>query len=230
MKAVFLFWIALAVALSGQALDFPTKLKDLHAPADARTVSCDFEFTNRSGKTVNIRKYESTCSCMSVTVKDGKLRYAPGESGVIRANFDMGNFSGEVDKSVAVYLDADPEGKPSVVLTTRVHIPVLVTAEPKTLKWDLGGKAETRTVRITMSHAKPIKVTAVTSSSEAFKRELRTIEEGKSYELDLTPVDIQSPSLAIIRIETDCDIPKHKTQQVFGVIRKPTAGEAAGKP
>lgn len=230
MKSICLLWMLVTAGLHGQALDFPAKLKDLHAPAEARTVSCDFEFTNRSGKTVNIRKYESTCSCMSVTVKDGKLRYGPGESGVIRANFDMGNFSGEIDKSVAVYLDDDPEGKPSVILTTRVHIPVLVSAEPKTLKWDLGGKPETKTVRITMSHTKPIKVIAVNSSSEALQRQLRTIEEGRVYELDLTPVDIQSPSLSIIRIETDCEIPKHKTQQVFGVIRKPTAGEAVAKP
>jgi hypothetical protein len=221
MKLILLLWSALIAFVGAQSLDFPTKLKDLHAPAEAKTVSSDFEFTNKSGKTVNIRRYESTCSCMSVTVKEGKLRYAPGESGVIRANFDMGNFSGEVDKSVAVYLDNDPDDKPSVVLTTRVHIPVLVSAEPKTLKWEIGGKPETKSVRITMNHSKPIKVTQVTTSSEAFRRELKTITEGKEYELLLTPADINAPALCIVRIDTDCDIPKHKTQQVFGVIRKP---------
>ena len=221
MKQILFLWSALVALAGAEALEFPVKLRDLHAPADAKTVSSDFEFTNRSGKTVNIRRYDATCACMSVTVKGGKLRYAPGESGVIRANFDMGNFAGEVDKSVAVYLDNDPDDKPSVVLTTRVHIPVLVSAEPKTVKWDLGGKPETKTVRITMNHSKPIKVTQVTSSSEAFKRELKTVTEGKEYELLLTPSDVSSPALCIIRIETDCEIAKHKTQQVFGVIRKP---------
>jgi Protein of unknown function (DUF1573) len=221
VKTIILLWSTLIALTGAQSLDFPTKLKDLHAPAEAKTVSADFEFTNKSGKTVNIRRYESTCSCMSVTVKEGKLRYAPGETGVIRANFDMGNFSGEVDKSVAVYLDNDPEDKPSVILTTRVHIPVLVSVEPKTVKWDLGGKPETKSVRITMNHSKPIKVTQVTVSNEAFKRELKTITEGKEYELLLTPADVTAPALCIVRIDTDCDIAKHKLQQVFGVIRKP---------
>ena len=221
MKSLLLFWTALIAALPGQALDFPTKLKDLHAPADARTVSCDFEFKNRTGKTVNIRKYESTCSCMSVTVKDGKLRYAPGESGVIRANFDMGNFSGAIDKVVLLWLEGNKTEKPSLSLTVRVHIPVLVSLEPKTLKWELNGKAEPQNIRINMTHDKPIRVTAVTSSSEAFKLELKTVAEGKTYDVNVTPLDIKSPGLAVIRIETDCNIDKHRIQQAFAVVRKP---------
>ncbi len=221
IKPILILWSALAVLATGQTLDFKTKLQDINAPADAKTVSSDFEFTNRSGKTVTIRRYDATCACMSVTVKGGKLRYAPGESGVIRANFDMGNFAGEVDKSVALYLEKDPDNKPSILLTTRVHIPVLVSAEPKTVKWELDGKPETKSVRITMDHSKPIKVTGVTSSSDSFKHEVKTIREGKEYELLITPDDVAAPALAIIRIDTDCDIPKHKTQQVFGVIRKP---------
>lgn len=230
MKYAILIWSALAAMLHAAALDFPSLLKEVHAPADAKTVTVDFEFSNRTSKAVNVKRYDPTCSCMSVTIKDGKLRYEPGESGLIRAVFDMGNFSGVVDKAVAVYLDGDPEGKPSVVLTSRVHIPVLVVVEPKTLKWDLGGKASPQTIRIAMNHTKPIRVTAVHSSSEAFKRELKTVEEGKSYELTVTPLDINSPTLAIVRIETDCDIPKHKVQQVFGVIRKATPSETAAKP
>jgi hypothetical protein len=218
---MILVWSALIAVAGAQTLDFPTKVKELHAPAEAKTVSSDFEFTNNSGKAVSIRRYDSTCSCMSVTVKEGKLRYATGESGVIRANFDMGNFSGDVDKSIAVYLDGDPDDKPSVILTTRVHIPVLVATEPKTVKWDIGGKPEAKSVKVTMNHDKPIKVTRVTVSNEAFRHELKTITEGKEYELLLTPDDVSAPALCIVRIETDCEVAKHKSQQVFGVIRKP---------
>jgi hypothetical protein len=142
----------------------------------------------------------------------------------------MGNFSGEVDKVVALWLDKDPADKPSVSLTVRVHIPVLVVVEPKTLKWDLNGKGEAQTIRVNMNHTKPISVVKVVGSSEAFKQELKTVEQGKSYEIVVTPLDVKTPGLAVIRIETDCDIDKHRLQQAFAVVRKPSPSEAAAKP
>jgi hypothetical protein len=223
-------WLALMSLVQAAGLDFPETLKEVHAPADAKTVMAEFEFTNRTDKPVNVAKADPTCSCIAVTIKDGKLRYAPGESGVIRAEFDMGNFSGVVDKVVAVWLDNDPADKPSLSLTVRVHIPMLVTLEPKTVKWELGGKGEPQTIHIQMNHSKPIHITGTSSSSKAFAQELKTIEDGKSYDLIVTPVDIRAPGLAVLRIETDCDIQKHRIQQAFAVVRKPTVAEAAAKP
>lgn len=230
MKIACGIWLVLMAWVQAAGLDFKETLKEVHAPADVKTVTADFEFTNKTDQPVTVSRYESTCSCMSVTIKEGKLRYAPGESGVIRAAFDMGNFSGAVDKVVALWLDNAPADKPSLSLTVRVHIPVLVSMEPKTVKWDLNGKAEPQAIRITMNHTKPIKITSVKSSSEAFKPELKTLEEGKSYEVIVTPLDIKAPGLAVLRIETDCDIAKHRTQQAFAVVRKPNPAEAAAKP
>jgi hypothetical protein len=230
MKALLAIWLTLSCLLPAAGLDFPETLKEIHAPADAKTVSANFIFTNRSDKAVTVREYKSTCSCMAVKIKDGKLRYAPGESGLIRADFDMGNFSGEVDKVVALWLDEDRADKPSLTLTVRVHIPVLVAMEPKTVKWDLDGDISPQTIRIEMKHTRPIRIKTVTSSSETFQHELKTIEEGKTYELEITPKTVKSPGLAILRIETDSELEKQKIQQVFAVIRKPTPAEAAGKP
>jgi hypothetical protein len=221
MRIAIGIWFGLMALVSAAGLEFKETTKELHAPADVNTVSADFEFTNRSDKTVTVTKYESTCSCMSVTIKGGKLSYAPGESGVIRAQFDMGNFSGEIDKVVLLWLDGNKSEKPSLSLTVRVHIPVLVSLEPKTVKWELNGKGEPQSIRVTMKHDKPIRVTAVKSTSEAFKLELKTIEEGKTYDVNVTPLNMKSPGLAVIRIETDCDIDKHRIQQAFAVVRKP---------
>lgn len=207
--------------LHGAGLDFTATLKEIEAPADAKKVSADFEFTNRSNKTVKVAKYDAGCSCMAVGIKDGKLDYAPGESGLLRADFEMGNFSGTVDKAVALWLDDDPPEKPSVTLTIRVHIPVLVSLEPKTVKWETNGDASPQTIRITMNHSEPIRVKGITTSSKAFQSELKTIEEGKLYELVVTPLDVSIPGLAIVRIETDCSVERHKVQQAFAVVRKP---------
>jgi len=227
MKSLLGMAMAMVCAVHAAGLDFPETLKEIHAPADAKQVSADFVFTNHSDKAVRVVKFDSACSCMAVKIKDGKLLYAPGESGLLRADFDMGNFSGTVDKVVALWLDDDPEDKPSVTLTVRVHIPVLVSLEPKTLSWDLNGSAEPRTVSITMNDAAPIRVKAVTSSSPAFKLELKTIEEGKRYDLVVTPTEIGSPGLGILRIETDSALERHRLQQAFAVVRKPLT---AAKP
>jgi hypothetical protein len=230
MKFACGIWFALISLIHGVGLDFPTTLKEIHAPADSKTVTADFTFTNNSDKAVVVAKYDSTCSCMAVTIKNGKLRYASGESGVVRTEFSMGNFSGTVDKVVALWLDQDSADKPSLVLTVRVHIPVLVALEPKTLKWDLNGKAEPKTIQITMHHEKPIRVIAVNASTEAFKHEIKTIDAGKSYALIVTPTATQVPSLCIFRIETDCNLEKHRIQQVFATVRRSSAIAPGGKP
>ena len=230
MKIPCGIWLVLTAWLQSAALDFPTTLREIHASAEVKTVTADFEFTNRSDKPVEIAKYDPSCSCIAVQIENSKLHYAPGESGLVRTQFDMGNFSGTVDKVVALWLDKDPEDKPSVALTVRVHIPILVALEPKTLKWELNGKGEPQTFHITMHYAKPIRVTAVSSSSDAFRHELKPVVEGKSYELIVTPLEIKTPCLGSFRIETDCQIEKYRIQQAFATIRRASPSDAAVKP
>jgi len=209
-----------ALAHAG-GLQFPDLLKEIHADPEAATVTADFPFTNSSDKTVAIANSDPGCSCLKVEVDGGKLKYAPGESGLIRATFDMGNSSGTIDKDIALWIDDDPTDKPSVKLTVRVHIPVLVNLEPKTVKWEIGGKADPQTIHIQMAREKPIRVLSVKSSSDAFSFEVKAVEEGKRYDLVVTPRNMNNSGLSVFRIETDCKLPKHRLQQAFAVIRKP---------
>lgn len=222
MKFALGLWLALAGISSAAGLEFASMLKEVNAPADATIVTTDFEFTNKGDKPMSITKTDPGCSCLKVEISGGKLKYAPGESGVVRATFEMGNFSGTVDKMVALWVDDDPSEKPSKQLVVRVNIPVLVAIEPKTVKWDLGGKATPQVIQIRMVGDKPIRVTAANSSSESFACEIKTLEEGRKYDLIVTPKEMNAPGMTVIRIETDCAVSKHRTQQAFAVVRKPT--------
>ncbi len=230
MKSACGIWLAFIAIIQAAGLDFPETRKEIHAEPDVKIVTSDFVFTNRSDKTVSVIKYDAACSCMAVSIKGGKLRYAPGESGVVRTEFDMGNFSGAVDKNATLWLEGDPEDKPSLVLTVHVIIPVLVAVEPKTVKWDLNEAPTSKTIRITMNHTQPIHVMSVTSTSETFAHELKTLEDGKTYELLVTPLDVKSSSLAIMRIVTDCGIKKFQTQMAFAQVRKPQPAAAPKNP
>ena len=220
MRTAIYCWLAMTGFLHAAALTFEKELLEIHAPPDATAIVADFNFENKTDQPVTIAKVDKTCSCIGVLVADSKLIYAPGEKGQIRATFDMGNFSGVVNKTVVLWLDSDPPGKPSITLTVEVHIPVLVVLKEKTLKWQIGAKPETQTIDITVDYSKPIKILSTNCTSENFKVELKTLEEGKHYELLVTPAETKEPGLAIIRIETDCEITRHKILQAFAVIRR----------
>ncbi|MCX8496064.1 MAG: DUF1573 domain-containing protein [Akkermansiaceae bacterium] len=230
MKFTLLLWSALLAIAPAGALEFDGLLKEINAAADATTVTAEFGFTNQSSKPVTISKTDPGCSCLTVEVANGKLQYAPGESGTVRATFDMGNLAGTVDKMVALWIDDDPLEKPSVQLNIRVHIPVLVELEPKTVKWEIGGTAQSQAIHIHMAGDQPIHVTQVTPSSDAFSCELKTLENGRKYDLIVTPKVPDAPALAIIRVENDCAIAKHRTQQAFAVMRKAPTPQTPPKP
>lgn len=228
MKALFLCWFAGSLTLSAAALKFDETTKEVHAGADARTVTTDFNFKNESTEDVVIDRYDAACTCINAQIQGGKLVYKPGESGVIRAAFDMSLFSGTVDKSVAVWLKGDPEHKPSILLTTKVIIPVLVEMEPKTLIWEVGEKPAPKTVTLTMNHTEPIRVTGVSGADTRFAQELKVIEEGKKYEVIVTPTGTDKVGMGVVHVETDCKVQRHRSQRIFTVVRQPLPKSPAG--
>ncbi len=230
MKTAFALLSMLTALAQAGGLEFKELTKEQSIAVDATTATTDFEFTNTGDKAVTITKSDPNCSCLAVEISGGKLKYQPGESGVIRTTFDVGNASGTVDKGVAVWLDDDPADKPSVFLQVNIHVPVLVTLEPKTLSWSLGGTLEPKTIQIRIAEGNSINVVDV-KSKDTFTCELKTLEKGRSYDLVVTPKSIDSPELGIIRIETDSKVAKLKVQQAFAVVRKmsPEAAEVTRK-
>ena len=163
---------------------------------------------------------------MSVKIKDGKLRYAPGESGVVRAEFRHGKFlrqSRQGGGAVARQRSAgqDPPSLSRSGCTYRCWFPL----EPEDP--EMGSRRRSSSRRSSgsrMNHDKPIRVTGVTAHRPMRSSlRLKTIEEGKSYELIVTPIDIQIArpwrSSGSRRIATST---KHRIQQAFAVVRKPT--------
>jgi hypothetical protein len=199
-------------------LTFETPLIEVDAGLDSKTLTRDFKFTNSGEKPVKIIQADAGCSCLGVQVAGGKFTYAPGEAGVIRAVFEIGSFQGTVDKPIHIWLQGDPEDAPSTNVSLRVHIPVIIGLEPKTLKWDLGGSSEAKSIDVEMNYKQPIHIKSVTTSNESFSTKLITVEEGKRYKIEVTPVGTGSASLSIVRIETDVDVEKQRIQQGFAVI------------
>jgi hypothetical protein len=231
MRSFFLAALALCVPLAAAELKFETKLRELNVGAEDTKVVTEFPFKNESSEEVEIVEYTAGCSCLTASISpNGKLKYAPGESGIIRSEFELSALAGTVDKSVAIRLKGDPQDQPSLVLTTRINIPVLVEMEPKTLFWNIGEEAKPKSVTLTMKHSEPIKVVKLSGADGRFTQELKTIEEGKKYEVVVTPANTTNVAMGVIHIETDCKLQRHRSHRIFMVVRKQLKSAAAAKP
>ncbi|HVJ46199.1 MAG TPA: DUF1573 domain-containing protein [Luteolibacter sp.] len=220
MKFVVGCWLALAGVLSAANLSFTEVKKEIKMGLEDTKGTVDYPFKNESGKPITIKEAKGFCSCTSVQISGGKTFYKPGESGVIRVNLDMGNETGTVEKAVGIFLEGDAEANPSQQLTVVIHIPVLVEIEPKSVKWAIGDAKEPKTIRLKMKAEQPIHIKSVSTSTENFTQELKVLEDGRDYELVVTPKSTEANALTIFRLETDCTIKNHGTLQVFGVVSK----------
>ncbi|MFM2198879.1 MAG: hypothetical protein RLZZ505_2311 [Verrucomicrobiota bacterium] len=215
-----IFFLITALPIHAE-LKFETPVIEADAALDATTLIREYKFTNIGTKAIKITQADAGCSCLGVEVAAGKFTYAPGESGTLRATFEIGNFQGTVEKPILIWLEGDREDSPSVQVTLRVHIPVIIAVEPKTLKWEQNGSTEMKSLDVRMDYPKPIKITSVTTSNENFSTKLVTIEEGKHYKVEVTPRSTASGGFTIVRIETDSDVEKQRIQQSFAVIAAP---------
>ena len=220
-----LFFLALAACLQAADLKFEKPLQEVHVGMDDKTITQEFKFSNAGSESLKIRHADAGCSCVAVEFAGSKASYAPGESGILRATFEIGNFQGTVDKEILIWLADDPDEKPSTKVNLRIHIPNVVALEPKTLKWELGAPTETKTMLVKMAYEKPIHVKAVETSNTDFSAEIKGMEEGKTYAIEVTPRDTSSQKLSIVRIETDLETPKYRLQQGFAIVRAPEVEE-----
>lgn len=222
MKFIIIpIWFVLAAFAQASVLDFAETQKEIRPAPEAETAALEFSFTNTTKNSVTITKADAGCSCMKVLFSGGKLTYAPGESGILRAIFMVGQYSGTVDRTISLWLDTAPTNPATQTIKARIEIPTLIAMEPKTLKWAIGRLAAPQTIHIRMAEGQTIHATKITLSSESFSAELKTLQDGRSYDVIVTPRDVTTPGLGVIRIETDSKVPKLQTQLAFAVVQQP---------
>ena len=213
--------------LAWAELEFEAKLVEVHAAADAEQAQIDFKFTNKGDKPVFISHINPDCDCLTImasggtTLPDKRIRYRPGEAGIIRSEFKIGNKKGQLDQKVLVWLSGDPKDKPSIQLTARIQVPKLINMAPRTLKWEVGEEATTKAIEVVMKHDQPIHITETKTTSPHFTIDLVTVEKGKRYTLNVTPKDTKSPGIGVIQVFTDSNVELQNREQVFAMVHRP---------
>jgi len=208
-------------ALAEGGFSFASKRTEVTVKPDDKTVIIPFDFVNNTKKTLTISRYDSACSCISARVAkpQGKMVYKPGEKGRIEITFELGSFNGQQEKTLLLWTTDDPEDKPSTILTSAITIPVLFEIQPKTLFWDLNGPGKPKKIKITVHNDKPIHITNHFGTNKDYPYELKTIRDGWEYELIVTPTQVTSAGMGMIKITTDSPIPRYQRQQAFVCTR-----------
>jgi len=225
MRTLFIS-LAFASQLAWGALEFDSKLVQAKADAEAENVVVDFKFTNKGDKPVIITNHETNCDCLTVQFSGGTQlpdktkRYNPGESGIVRGNFKVGNERGVIERTVVIWLDGTAD-EPSIELTARIDVPKIINMTPRSLKWDVGSEPKPQRIDVTMNHDQAVHIKKTSSSSPTFEIKLEPIEEGKHYVLWVHPKTTEVPGIAVIRVETDSNVKNQKIEQVFAMVQRP---------
>lgn len=216
-----------ASAAAATGLSFVKNRVEMTVAADAKVVTVPYYFENKTDRTITIARYDSACSCLSAKVKGGKLVYQPGEKGEMKIDFELGNFSGLVEKTVLLWTTDDAAEAPSSTLTVALNIPVLFEVNPKTVFWDRNGEKTSKVIKLVVNHAEPIRILSHAGTNPNFDYELKTIRDGREYELLVTPKDLSQPAFGMIKLGTDSTIPRYKRQMAFVCVRRQVADPAA---
>lgn len=197
-------------------LVFEKLLLEANAAPDQELVICDFPFTVTGEGAATIKQTSAPCSCLEAQISDdGRLTWQPGETGVVRGFFKIGTFKGTVDKEITLLM-ADGSQHTLII---RMTTPELVKIEPKTLKWNLNEKIESKSFEIQITGDDPIHIKEISGTNdEKFPHQLEVIEEGRKYRLTVAPPESAGIGFGMIRLLTDSKYQKHQSYQAFTVI------------
>lgn len=220
--------IALLLAFSAIAeasLEFEARVQELNVEADSNIVEVLFPFENTGDNRVIITEYDAPCACMSAVLKGGrklkggKVGFLPGDSGVIKGKFELGNLKGSVTKKIVINTKDEAGATDSISLESTFHIPYLIAAFPSALSWRVGDALEPKEIRLLVDHDEPIEIVKVSSSTDQIEYQLETVKPGFEYSLKVTPKTTQEFLFAAIRIKTDSDNPRYQALSTFITVK-----------
>lgn len=176
----------------GPKISFVETVHDFGRVKAGSVVRHEFVFTNSGDATLEITGVRTTCGC--TTAGEWSRQVEPGQTGRIPIQFNTGGFVGTVMKTVTV--TSNDRERPWVALELKATVwkPVdvnppyaVIYANAETL----GGSRST--VRIINNEDQPIELSSPQCDSEFFTVEVKTIQPGKEFEVEIKPVVEQNP-------------------------------------
>ncbi|ODU25222.1 MAG: hypothetical protein ABS95_00395 [Verrucomicrobia bacterium SCN 57-15] len=172
---------ASTAGVSGPKIQFATPVYDFGQIKGGEVVKYTYVFTNLGGALLEISNVQASCGC--TTAGEWTRQVAPGKTGSIPIQFNSGNFSGQVGKTITVTCN-DPN-QSTVVLQIKGNIwkPIDVTPQFAVLNVTAESPSTATTVRIVNNEDSPLTLSVPEGNNAAFAAELKTNVPGKQFEL-----------------------------------------------
>jgi Protein of unknown function (DUF1573) len=173
-------------------------------------VKHEFWFTNTGQALLEVKDVRPGCGC--TTAGEWDKQVAPGASGKIPVQFNSAGYGGAVSKAIFVTCN-DPQ-QSTVTLQLHGTIWKSIDVKPPYVIFNILPDAETnqtQIVRITSNLKEPITLSDPSSSSPAFKLELKTVTPGKEFDLLVTILASQVTGNVSTPIQIKTSSPKYPT-------------------
>jgi hypothetical protein len=214
-KTILLTTVCIAFAGSGLAplqaadgpkIEFQSTTYDFGKIKQGEVARHDYFFTNTGNATLEIINVKPGCGCTTAGTWDKSVE--PGKSGSIPLQFNSAGFGGSVSKSATVTCNDPAKTNVVLVLSGTVWRPVDITPAMAMFQIDSDNQTnQTKVIKIVSNMDEPLNITEVTNSNKSFTTELKTIKEGKEFELVVTakPEFTQPTTFSQITIKTSSD-------------------------
>ncbi|MDA1141955.1 MAG: DUF1573 domain-containing protein [Planctomycetota bacterium] len=173
-----------------------------------------FVFANIGDYAVTIKKLETTCNC--TTTRLARKTYQPGEIGEIVATVDFENGQGLMLRPVLVHTD-DPM-RQKISLSIKAQVPLLAEIKPMAVFWKRGEKPIPKSILVNFVPAAPIHLLEVQTKTSAVTTRIKTIEEGRKYEVLIVPTATDAKFQASLDLVTDFSFEERNKVRVYAFV------------
>jgi hypothetical protein len=175
-------------------IEFFELIHDFGTVDSGTLVKCDYIFTNTGNAVLEIAGVKPACGCTGAGEFD--TRVEPGKTGKIPIQFKTLGYGGAAMKTITVSCNDPAKREITLRLKGNIIRPIDVTPQfaAFTPAADSVNK-DTCVLKILNNLDEPITLSDLRSTNQAFQAELRTVREGKEFELRvsaLPPFTIQN--------------------------------------
>jgi len=172
---------------TGPRIAFDQTAYDFGKVESGELIKHTFFFTNTGNALLEVSDVRPSCGCTAAGAWDKQVE--PGKFGSIPVQFNSTGYGGAVHKSVTVVCNDAANSNAFLNITGTVWKPVDVL--PAVASFNFGPDVQTtdtRVLRIISNLTDPLTLSEPACSNPAFQPELKTVKEGKEFELRITVV------------------------------------------
>lgn len=163
-------------------LEFSPKLEE-------KVIKGQFIFTNLQKSSVSILDVQPSNS--DVITELDKKRFEPNESGALKFELDVALDSGTNDYFILV--ETDDTKQPAARLSLKVCRPEFIKIEPREVSWLPEEGNMIKVIKVEAGSQTPIQVWKAKAYDTNIVAEVKVIEAGRKYQVEVKPVSLAMP-------------------------------------